>query len=84
MNKYKKLLSSITVNGIEIPNRVIMGRYGRRQFGCAMSTPFCSIHTGLEDKESDFPTLARYFAERASVGLIVTGGVAPNVAGGFL
>ena len=42
-----------------------------------------SMHTGLEDKASDFPKLAAYFAERArgGVGLIVTGGIAPNMVG---
>jgi hypothetical protein len=41
------------------------------------------MHTGLEDKVRDFPRLAAYFAERASggVGLMVTGGFAPNVEG---
>jgi 2,4-dienoyl-CoA reductase (NADPH2) len=50
-----------------LPNRVVMG----------------SMHTGLEDKERDYDALATYFAERAAggVGLIVTGGVAPNNAG---
>jgi 2,4-dienoyl-CoA reductase (NADPH2) len=42
-----------------------------------------SMHTGLEDKARDFPKLAAYFAERArgGVGLMVTGGFAPNVEG---
>jgi len=42
-----------------------------------------SMHTGLEDKAKDFPKLAAYFAERAKggVGLMVTGGFAPNVEG---
>ena len=42
-----------------------------------------SMHTGLEDKVKDFPKLAAYFAERArgGVGLMVTGGFAPNVEG---
>uniref|UniRef100_UPI0017F37392 oxidoreductase n=1 Tax=Polaromonas sp. TaxID=1869339 RepID=UPI0017F37392 len=50
-----------------LPNRVLMG----------------SMHTGLEDRAADFPKLAAYFAERAAggVGLIVTGGFAPNVEG---
>jgi 2,4-dienoyl-CoA reductase (NADPH2) len=41
------------------------------------------MHTGLEDNAKDFPKLAAYFAERArgGVGLIVTGGFAPNVEG---
>jgi 2,4-dienoyl-CoA reductase (NADPH2) len=42
-----------------------------------------SMHTGLEDRRRDFPRLAAYFAERAAggVGLIVTGGLSPNVEG---
>ncbi len=42
-----------------------------------------SMHTGLEDSRKDFPRLAAYFAERAKndVGLIVTGGFAPNIRG---
>ncbi len=41
------------------------------------------MHTGLEDKARDYPRLATFFAERArgGVGLIVTGGIAPNRAG---
>jgi len=42
-----------------------------------------SMHTGLEDRAEDYPKLAAYFAERAKggVGLMVTGGIAPNAAG---
>ena len=42
-----------------------------------------SMHTGLEDKAEHFPRLAAYFAERArgGVGLMVTGGYAPNIEG---
>ena len=42
-----------------------------------------SMHTGLEDRAKDFPKLAAYFAERArgGVGLIVTGGFAPEHRG---
>jgi len=41
------------------------------------------MHTGLEDRLSDLPKLAAYFAERArgGVGLMVTGGYAPNRTG---
>jgi 2,4-dienoyl-CoA reductase (NADPH2) len=51
-------------------NRVIMG----------------SMHTGLEDRSRDIDRLAAYFAERArgGVGLIITGGYAPNRAGWLL
>jgi len=42
-----------------------------------------SMHTGLEDNKKDFPRLAAYFAERAAgeVGLMVTGGIAPDLRG---
>ena len=42
-----------------------------------------SMHTGLEEMKNGHERLAAYFAERASgqVGLIVTGGIAPNRAG---
>ena len=42
-----------------------------------------SMHTGLEDNPKHFGRLANYFAERArgGVGLIVTGGFAPNIEG---
>ena len=42
-----------------------------------------SMHTGLEDRAKDFPKLAAYFAERTrgGVGLMVTGGFAPNIEG---
>jgi 2,4-dienoyl-CoA reductase (NADPH2) len=41
-----------------------------------------SMHTGLEDGR-DLTRMAAYFRERAEgdVGLIVTGGFAPNIAG---
>ncbi len=66
--RYPKLFTPLTVGGIKLPNRVLMG----------------SMHTGLEDKARDFGRLAEYFAERArgGVGLIVTGGIAPNLVGG--
>ena len=42
-----------------------------------------SMHTGLEEAKGGFDRMATYFAERAKggVGLIVTGGVAPNIEG---
>jgi len=40
-----------------------------------------SMHTGLEDKAKNYQKLATYFAKRAEgqVGLIVTGGISPNI-----
>ncbi len=64
---YPHLLSPLDLGHCTLPNRVLMG----------------SMHTGLEDRQRDFPKLAAYFAERArgGVGLIVTGGIAPNISG---
>ena len=64
---YPALLSPLSLGFTTLKNRVIMG----------------SMHTGLEDRKADYPKLAAYFAERArgGVGLIVTGGIAPNIAG---
>ncbi|NYD40118.1 NADPH-dependent 2,4-dienoyl-CoA reductase [Nocardioides panaciterrulae] len=64
---YPHLLAPITIGDLELRNRVVMG----------------SMHTGLEDRVRDLPALAAYFAERArgGVGLIVTGGYAPNRRG---
>lgn len=67
MNRFQRLLSPIQLGSQTIQNRVVLG----------------SMHSGLEDKEEDFHKLAAYLAERArgDVGLIVTGGVAPNNSG---
>ncbi len=64
---YPHLLAPMPLAHVRLRNRVLMG----------------SMHTGLEDREADYPKLAAYFAERArgGVGLIVTGGIAPNRAG---
>lgn len=50
-----------------IKNRILMG----------------SMHTGLEEAKDGYTRMAAYYAERAKggVGLIVTGGYAPNRAG---
>ena len=66
-NPYPHLLAPLDLGFTTLPNRVLMG----------------SMHTGLEDRAEDYPRLAAYFAERArgGVGLIVTGGIAPNIAG---
>ncbi|WP_370945443.1 FAD-dependent oxidoreductase [Amycolatopsis sp. cg5] len=70
MSQYPNLLSPLDLGFTSLRNRVIMG----------------SMHTGLEDKEKDFPRLAEYYAERArgGVGLIITGGFAPNRTGWLL
>jgi len=67
---YPNLLSPLDLGFTTLRNRVIMG----------------SMHTGLEDRARDVDRLAAYFAERArgGVGLIITGGYAPNRAGWLL
>ncbi|MGB0955068.1 MAG: FAD-dependent oxidoreductase [Panacagrimonas sp.] len=64
---YPNLLAPLDLGFTTLKNRVLMG----------------SMHTGLEDRRKNFPRLAAYFAERArgDVGIMVTGGFAPNVAG---
>ena len=64
---YPNLLSPITLSGVTLPNRVLMG----------------SMHTGLEEA-GDWARVARFYATRArgGVGLMVTGGMAPNREGG--
>ena len=65
--KYPHLLAPLDLGFTTLKNRVLMG----------------SMHTGLEEAKNGFARMAAYFAERArgEVGLIVTGGVAPNRAG---
>ena len=67
---YPNLLSPLDLGFTTLRNRVIMG----------------SMHTGLEDRARDTDRLAEYFAERArgGVGLIITGGYAPNRTGWLL
>lgn len=65
MESYPALLAPLDLGFVTLKNRALMG----------------SMHTGLEDKARDYPALARYFAKRASAGLIVTGGIAPNRVG---
>ncbi len=64
---YKNLLSPLDLGFTSLKNRVLMG----------------SMHTGLEEAKNGFSRMATYYAHRArgGVGLIVTGGVAPNLAG---
>ncbi len=64
---FKHLLSPLDLGFVTLPNRVLMG----------------SMHTGLEEEKGGFARLAAFYAERArgGVGLIVTGGIAPNIRG---
>ncbi len=64
---YPNLLRPLDLGFTTLKNRVLMG----------------SMHTGLEEEKNGFEKMAAYFAARArgGVGLIVTGGIAPNRAG---
>jgi 2,4-dienoyl-CoA reductase (NADPH2) len=66
-SKYPHLLTPLDLGFTQLKNRVLMG----------------SMHTGLEEAPGGFERMAVYYADRArgGVGLIVTGGVAPNEAG---
>jgi len=64
---YPHLLAPLDLGNTRLKNRVLMG----------------SMHTGLEETPGGFPRMARFFGLRArgGAGLIVTGGIAPNLAG---
>ncbi|MEO0911530.1 MAG: NADPH-dependent 2,4-dienoyl-CoA reductase [Pseudomonadota bacterium] len=66
---YPHIFTPLDLGHVSLPNRIMMG----------------SMHTGLEER-GDFNRIAEYFAERArgGVGLMVTGGMAPNEEGGVL
>ncbi|QYH25036.1 NADPH-dependent 2,4-dienoyl-CoA reductase [Aeromonas salmonicida] len=67
MSLYPTLLTPLDLGFTQLKNRVLMG----------------SMHTGLEEEKGGFDKLAAFYAERArgGVGLIVTGGIAPNLRG---
>ncbi len=66
-SKYPNMLSPLDLGFTTIKNRVLMG----------------SMHTGLEESKNGFEKMAVFYAERArgGVGLMVTGGIAPNEEG---
>jgi len=68
ISKYPNLLKPLDLGFTTLRNRSLMG----------------SMHTGLEEVKNGFERLAVFYAERArgGVGLIVTGGIAPNSEGG--
>ncbi|MCC6008771.1 MAG: NADPH-dependent 2,4-dienoyl-CoA reductase [Rhodobacteraceae bacterium] len=65
--RYPHLLAPLDLGFVTLRNRVLMG----------------SMHTGLEETR-DWARMGRFYADRAAggVGLIVTGGMAPNSEGG--
>ena len=67
MSHYPRLLAPLDLGHVTLRNRVLMG----------------SMHTGLEET-GDWNRVAAFYAARAAggVGLIVTGGMAPNREGG--
>ncbi|WP_329561581.1 NADPH-dependent 2,4-dienoyl-CoA reductase [Kitasatospora sp. NBC_01266] len=67
MTAYPHLLRPLDLGFTTLPNRVLMG----------------SMHVGLEEAPNGFERMAEFYATRArgGVGLIVTGGIAPNEAG---
>ncbi len=66
--RYPKLFSPLDLGFTRLKNRAVMG----------------SMHTGLEEAENGFVRQAAFFAERArhGVGMIITGGIPPNVEAG--
>lgn len=69
MSEYPNLLAPLDLGFTTLKNRVLMG----------------SMHTGLEET-NDWNRVAEFYAERArgQVGLMVTGGIAPNREGAVL
>ncbi|ETD82819.1 oxidoreductase [Rhodobacter capsulatus] len=67
MSHYPHLLAPLDLGHVVLPNRVLMG----------------SMHTNLEET-GDWARVAEFYAARArgGVGLMVTGGMAPNREGG--
>ncbi len=67
MTKYKHIFEPLDLGFTTLKNRVLMG----------------SMHTGLEEEKNGYERMAAFYAERAKggVGLIVTGGIAPNIQG---
>jgi 2,4-dienoyl-CoA reductase (NADPH2) len=65
--KYKHIFEPLDLGFTTLKNRILMG----------------SMHTGLEEEKNGIDKIATYYAERAKggVGLIVTGGIAPNIQG---
>ncbi|MCW8091227.1 NADPH-dependent 2,4-dienoyl-CoA reductase [Alteromonas sp. ASW11-130] len=64
---YPNLLKPLDLGFTQLRNRTLMG----------------SMHVGLEEEKNGFEKLAAFYAERArgGVGLIVTGGISPNIEG---
>ncbi len=64
---YPNLFKPLNLGHTTLKNRVVMG----------------SMHTGLEETKNGIKRIAAYYEARArgQVGLIITGGISPNLAG---
>ncbi len=67
MSTYKHIFEPLDLGFTTLKNRILMG----------------SMHTGLEEEKNGFQKIAAFYGERAKggVGLIITGGIAPNIQG---
>ncbi len=70
MHKYSKLLSPLDLGVFTVKNRLLMG----------------SMHLGLEEAKDGMTRMAAFYRARAKggVGMIVTGGISPNIRGSAL
>ena len=66
--RYPHVFAPLDLGFTRLKNRILMG----------------SMHTGLEEAPDGFARMAAYYAERArgGVGMIITGGIAPNTEAG--
>lgn len=66
--RYPHIFEPLDLGFTRLKNRILMG----------------SMHTGLEEQPDAYERLAAYYAERArgGVGMIITGGIYPNVEAG--
>ena len=69
-DQYPRLFAPLDLGFTRLRNRSIMG----------------SMHTGLEEMADGFERMAAFYAERAAggVGMIITGGISPNLEGGIV
>ncbi len=65
--QYPSIFTPLDLGFTTLKNRILMG----------------SMHTGLEEAPQGFEKMTAYFVERArgDVGLMVTGGISPNIEG---
>lgn len=68
--RYSKLLSPLDLGVFTVKNRLVMG----------------SMHLGLEEAKGGMARMAAFYRRRArgGVGMMVTGGIAPNIRGSAL